>query len=374
MRSTYAKKLNTSTMSSVESTERIELLLGSLERNLETFRSAHDLLNLSKDLLQNDNIPDQANIRLTKRNYIVDSFKLDKSHKEYKNWESETRLRFIKNDIVNYNQVVAKIAKANQKLNESSNTYETLAKTIQIPDFTVSIETLEKYGDEKLLELGKLYGIANLQLVQLFSLNADDETKLFPEFSIIQDLINIEFRLRVERRVHLEILMLMKNKMQSQNRTWTVKDNQLKEFLDIKVKQMIETVEQTNAEDNKEREDEEDNDDDDDDDDDEDEEGEVVREVDTDDGSDNDERETRNIEDVAKREHGGEGDKLDYEENIEEGSNAREGSDVGSHRELDAHMHETEANSRNLAPDDNSQSTKPPGESESGDDEMLIDH
>ncbi|CCG23409.1 hypothetical protein CORT_0D05710 [Candida orthopsilosis Co 90-125] len=374
MRSTYAKKLNTSTMSSVESTERIELLSSSLERNLETFRSAHDLLNLSKDLLQNDNIPDQANIRLTKRNYIVDSFKLDKSHKEYKNWESETRLRFIKNDIVNYNQVVAKIAKANQKLNESSNTYETLAKTIQIPDFTVSIETLEKYGDEKLLELGKSYGIANLQLVQLFSLNADDETKLFPEFSIIQDLINIEFRLRVERRVHLEILMLMKNKMQSQNRTWTVKDNQLKEFLDIKVKQMIETVEQTNAEDNKEREDEEDNDDDDDDDDDEDEEGEVVREVDTDDGSDNDERETRNIEDVAKREHDGEGDKLDYEENIEEGSNAREGPDVGSHRELDAHMHETEANSRNSAPDDNSQSTKPSAESESGDDEMLIDH
>lgn len=163
---------------------------------------------------------------------------------------------------------------------------------------------MEKYGDEKLLELGKLYGIANLRLVQLFSLNADDETKLFPEFSIIQDLINIEFRLRVERRVHLEILMLMKNKMQSQNRTWTVRDNQLKEFLDIKVQQMIETVEQTNAEDNKEREDEDNNDDDDDD---EDEEGEIVREVDTDDGSDDDERETRNIEDVTKREHDGEG-------------------------------------------------------------------
>ena len=358
-------------MSSVESTQRIELLLSSLERNLETFKSVHDVLNLSKNLLQSESTSNPAQNRLTKRNYIVDSFKLDKSHKEFKNWESETRLGFIQDDLVNYNQVVAKIAKINQKLNESSNTYEALAKTIQIPDFTVSIKTLEKYGDEKLLELGKLYGTPNIQLVQLFSLNTESANKLFPEFSIIQDLINIEYRLRIEKRVHLEILTLMKNKIQTQNRTWTVRDNQLKDFLDIKVQQMIKTVEEANAEDSKAREEEEEDEDEDDV-----EEG-IGREVDSDDGTDSEEGEVRNIEELANTEHdNGVENKLYYEESVQgERRNADEGTEEGTEVDarLDTPMNELEPNSQHSDPNGNYQNTKQPSASDNEDDEMLID-
>ncbi|KAI5970673.1 hypothetical protein CANMA_000264 [Candida margitis] len=359
-------------MSSVESTERIEILSSNLERNIETFKSAHDILDLSKDLLQDGSTPEPAQVRLSKRNYIIDSFNLEKTHKQYKNWENETRLAFIKEDIVSYNQVVAKIANVNQKLDESSNSYEVLAKNIKIPDFTISIKTLENYGDEELLELGRSYQTANLQLVQLFSLNAANENKLFPDFQVIQELINIEFRLRVEKRVHLEILMSMKNKIQTQNKSWTVRDNQLREFIDIKVQQMIETVEKANAEDNKargeEEEEEEDDDDDDEDEDEEEEEEEVVRELDSDDGDEED------GDGVEKIEDDGEAGKMVYEMNIENKEDVLNYSEADAHRELDASVNEIEPNQLERLHDNYSQTINTPVESGSEDDEMLIDH
>jgi len=352
-------------MSSVEPSEKIDLLVSSLERNLETFKSAHDLLNLSKEQLKNEGTFTPLDIRLKKRNYIVDSFKLDKSHKEYKDWESETRLQFIKEDITNYNQVVGKIAKVNQKLNESSNSYEALAKTIKIPDFTVSIKTLENYGDEKLLKLGKLYGTTNLQLEQLFSLNPGHESKLlFPDFSIIQRLINIEFRLRVEKRVHLEILMLMKNKIQTQNRTWTVRDNQLKEFFDIKVQQMIESVEMANAEDSKAKDEEDDDEEDESESESEGDEGEADQgPMDSEDDVD-EERDTINIEKLSRAEN--DGAVSEFEENIEKKRSEIDRSEVVYRHESEVHTNETEPSNQNEGTN-----TQPLVESDNDDEEML---
>ena len=239
-----------------EGHDRIDAVQNNLTRCLDSFASAWKLMDVNKNLAFGDEKNELELLQTIKRAFILDSFKLSKYQKDYKDWESDTREEFINNDVVNYNSVVGKISKVNQKLESSSTLYEQLSSGIKIPEFVVSKKTLEKFGNQDLIEIANRHPENNFKLSQLFSLNPNQAGTLVPEFDIVHDLINLEFRLRIEKRIQLEILASMKNKLQSMNSTWVVRDDNLKDFLNHKVAKVVEQVTQVRAEIEKEKNDE----------------------------------------------------------------------------------------------------------------------
>lgn len=239
-----------------EGHDRIDAVQSNLTRCLDSFASAWKLMDVNKNLAFGDEKNELELLQTIKRAFILDSFKLSKYQKDYKDWESDAREEFINNDVVDYNSVVGKISKVNQKLESSSTLYEQLSSGIKIPEFVVSKKTLEKFGNQDLIEIANRHPENNFKLSQLFSLNPNQAGTLVPEFDIVHDLINLEFRLRIEKRIQLEILASMKNKLQSMNSTWVVRDDNLKDFLNHKVAKVVEQVTQVRAEIEKEKNDE----------------------------------------------------------------------------------------------------------------------
>ncbi|EDK44912.1 hypothetical protein LELG_03091 [Lodderomyces elongisporus NRRL YB-4239] len=239
-----------------EGHDRIDAVQNNLTRCLDSFASAWKLMDVNKNLAFGDEKNELELLQTIKRAFILDSFKLSKYQKDYKDWESDAREEFINNDVVDYNSVVGKISKVNQKLESSSTLYEQLSSGIKIPEFVVSKKTLEKFGNQDLIEIANRHPENNFKLSQLFSLNPNQAGTLVPEFDIVHDLINLEFRLRIEKRIQLEILASMKNKLQSMNSTWVVRDDNLKDFLNHKVAKVVEQVTQVRAEIEKEKNDE----------------------------------------------------------------------------------------------------------------------
>ncbi|CAK9437438.1 uncharacterized protein LODBEIA_P18160 [Lodderomyces beijingensis] len=241
-------------MSSVanDAREKMEAIQASLRQSLDTFASAREFMTLNSSLQTKPVSTEQ--VQLLKRNFILDSFSISKLQKEYKDWEHETNSEFIGNDITEYNRIVGLMARVNQQLDKTSATYEKLTSNIKIPEFSVSMESVERTGNPTLLKRARDLNKRNFKLEQLFSLDADSPGMLYPDFELVQALINYEFRLRVEKRIQLEILMSMKNTIQAQNRSWTIRDNFLKDFLDNKLGKVADEVAAIRAESSKARE------------------------------------------------------------------------------------------------------------------------
>ncbi|KAI3402310.2 hypothetical protein KGF56_004880 [Candida oxycetoniae] len=231
-----------------EALERIDTLENNLRWNLETFKPAYEFLQLNQKLISREDVVNAGEMQIIKRNFIIDTFKLGKVHKEYKDWEQETRTEFAANDIFKYNKVIAQIARINQKLDITSKNYENLSSGIKIPDFAVGMESLRKLGNQQLIDIATKYQEDNLKLTQLFSLDPNESNLIFPEFEIMRKLINIEFGLRIEKRVQLEILVSLREHIKSSNRVWKERDSLLKNFLENEFPEVVKGVVKVNAE------------------------------------------------------------------------------------------------------------------------------
>lgn len=91
-------------MTTEDQTE-IEQLQLSLLQTIETFQSANKLLELNKELLSNDQLLTEKlnDIKRLQREFLLDSFRVNRFHKGYKEWENKSKDIFIENEIKGYN-------------------------------------------------------------------------------------------------------------------------------------------------------------------------------------------------------------------------------------------------------------------------------
>ncbi|ABN68050.2 predicted protein [Scheffersomyces stipitis CBS 6054] len=229
--------------------EKIIALSSSLSKTAETYGSARELLESSR-VLSNEKSPidDEGISRLqeSKKKFILDSFRVSKVQKEYKEWERRQTDSFVKNEITAYNKTISESARLNIKVDKLMRDYEILHGSVKLPSFTFSIETLKKFGNDEFL--GNLQKDENgeypskIHLHQVFS--ADSKSSLpFPDFQVFYDLVNLEFRLRTEKRIKYEILVLIRNQIAVNNTKWTARDNHLSDFIGKRLYSEISEIE-----------------------------------------------------------------------------------------------------------------------------------
>lgn len=233
--------------------ETIDFLQRELEKSIESFGSAYELLQCNDQLMNNAT---DLNLQGIKKKFILDSFKVSKIHKDYREWEHEQKERFIGNDIKEYNRMTGKMFRVNDSLEKSTEKFEKLSSSVRLPEFELSIKTLQLYGDESLLESCKDKNgeyPRSVKLNQLFSLEKASSLP-FPDYKIINQLINLEYRLRIERRLKYEVLKLIKNQILVENSRWTTRNNYLEGFFNKRLPEAIEEVEKIKNESMKEHE------------------------------------------------------------------------------------------------------------------------
>ncbi|KGU18289.1 hypothetical protein MG7_06198 [Candida albicans P34048] len=244
---------------STDAQTRIEALQQDLESTRETFITARELLDADDQTIQAYISQDQSSLESTpessllQKKFILDSFKINKAHKNYKDWERDCKKHLIENDVVQYNEILGKMSRVNLAINKAAAIYEKLSTSVTLPNFLISRKTLEKFNDESLIEVAKKSNKdgndqlpRNVQLKQLFSLEASSTLPL-PEFKVINQLINIEYRLRLEKRIQLELLTLIKQKLNSENREWAKNLDSLDRFITQSIPEAISQVERIKA-------------------------------------------------------------------------------------------------------------------------------
>lgn len=237
-----------------ESLERIEYLQQLLDSTLESFDSTQKLLDVNEQLLRSVNNttegPSSAEIQDVKKKFILDSFKINKTQKEIKDWENRCREEVIDKETSEYNETLSKISRINLKIGQESQTYEALSDSIALPRFIISRRTLETFNDESLLKIARGEEDElprNVLLSDLFSLDNSSAMPL-PDFKRISQLINIEYRLRLEKRLKLELLTLIKQNLDNENRAWTNNLSYLNQFMIKSLPEAIAEVEKIKSE------------------------------------------------------------------------------------------------------------------------------
>ena len=232
---------------STDAQTRIEALQQELESTRETFITARELLDADDQTIQAYISQDQSSLESTpeslllQKKFILDSFKINKAHKNYKDWERDCKKHLIENDVVQYNEILGKMSRVNLAINKAAAIYEKLSTSVTLPNFLISRKTLEKSNKDGNDQLPR-----NVQLKQLFSLEASSTLPL-PEFKVINQLINIEYRLRLEKRIQLELLTLIKQKLNSENREWAKNLDSLDRFITQSIPEAISQVERIKA-------------------------------------------------------------------------------------------------------------------------------
>lgn len=242
-----------------EAQTRIEALQQELDSTRDTFITVQELLDADDQIIQacingdKPTLESTPEFQLLQKRFILDSFKINKAHRNYKDWERDCKTRLIENDVVQYNEILGKMSRVNLAINKAAAIYEKLSTSVILPNFLISRKTLEKFNDESLIEVARKSNKdgndqlpRNVQLKQLFSLEASSTLPL-PEFKVINQLINIEYRLRLEKRLQLELLTLIKQKLNSENREWARNLDSMNKFITQSIPEAVSQVERIKA-------------------------------------------------------------------------------------------------------------------------------
>ncbi|KAK6462755.1 hypothetical protein DFJ63DRAFT_336060 [Scheffersomyces coipomensis] len=234
-------------MSREENTEKLETLHQSLLDSINTYKTAQDLLSTNQQLINQSNTNEEiANqLQTLKKQFILDSFNVNKVIKDYKDWDHQYTQDFINYEIFNYNKVLTDNNRLQQEVDKLTGIYEELYNKVSLPDIEFSIQTLIQFNDEEILrqlprdENGSYPKIIHIN--QLFSLDPKSELS-FPDYKKFQKLTDIEYRLRASKRLKYEILLFIKNQVSVNNTKWSKRDNELKTFLNQKLPKVFDEV------------------------------------------------------------------------------------------------------------------------------------
>lgn len=235
-------------MMTAEDQPEIGKLQNSILQTIGTFQSANKLLELNTEILNNNELlTDKVNdIKKLQREFLLDSFRVNRFHKDYKDWENKTKDAFIENEIKGYNNKLGQMSRLNFETEKLDKEYEGLRDTVKLPECRLSIQTIKLYNDGTLLKYIEKDAEGEYPLTvdisELFSLDSDSKLPQ-PDFAVFNRLINIEYRLRIQRKVKYEIILSVKQQLTAKNKKWSSRDSELNYFMTRKLVDIMNEVE-----------------------------------------------------------------------------------------------------------------------------------
>lgn len=289
--------------------------------------SIDELLRLSGDLCKGD--VDSDKIKAAQRQALLDSLKVKRFHKLYKQWENQRRDDFIEKEVRAYNKKYAQVTRLHTELAELDEKYRDMKKSVLLPAFNFLKQTLKEFEEGRLLE-----GFEDKSLISLDSLySLDPSTQTPPDYQTFNKLMNLEFRLRTISQIKYEVLLRVRTHLTSKNSQWAKRDALLNEFL-RSVREKIDEVKKIRTAESQD-----------------------LRDVDAELDIDFSDDEDHEKEDDDKEDEEKDGDEQDKENDAEDNDNeadGKEGEDgsgnVDSHMETDNEF--AEENDRNDSEED----------------------
>ena len=114
-----------------------------LETALSTFQSAFDALS---------RIEDSNKTPLLDRQFIMDSFHVNRLTKAFKDWEERNKKSYLETEARGYNKQVGEIARVNTEVEALEANLERTLEKNTLPNFAFSILTIENYNDGEFLK------------------------------------------------------------------------------------------------------------------------------------------------------------------------------------------------------------------------------
>lgn len=289
--------------------------------------SIDELLRLGGDLCKGD--VDSDKIKAAQRQALLDSLKVKRFHKLYKQWENQRRDDFIEKEVRAYNKKYAQVTRLHTELAELDEKYRDMKKSVLLPAFNFLKQTLKEFEEGRLLE-----GFEDKSLISLDSLySLDPSTQTPPDYQTFNKLMNLEFRLRTISQIKYEVLLRVRTHLTSKNSQWAKRDALLNEFL-RSVREKIDEVKKIRTAESQD-----------------------LRDVDAELDIDFSDDEDHEKEDDDKEDEEKDGDEQDKENDAEDNDNeadGKEGEDgsgnVDSHMETDNEF--AEENDRNDSEED----------------------
>lgn len=235
-------------MMTTEDQTEIGRLQNSVLQTIETFQSANKLLELNKELLnKNELLTEKVNdVKKLQREFLLDSFRVNRFHKDYKEWENKSKDTFIENEIKGYNNKLGQMSRLNFETEKLDKEYEGLRDTVKLPECRLSIQTIKLYNDGLLLKYIEKNSDGEypqtVDISELFSLDSNSKLPQ-PDFTVFNRLLNIEYKLRIQRKVKYEILLSVKQQLTAKNKKWSSRDSDLNYFMTRKLVDIMNEVE-----------------------------------------------------------------------------------------------------------------------------------
>lgn len=220
-----------------------------IERLKESVNSTDELLKLANALSQNQEVA-AVQVKAAQRNALLDSLRVKRFHKQYKLWDNERRDEFIEKEIRAYNKKYAQMTRLHTELNELEDKYEDTKKSVLLPQFKLSIQTLREYDNGSLLEHVPKDAEGNypslVMLDEIFSLDPKSSNPA-PDFRTFNRLVNLEFHLRSLSQIKYEVLRRMRSHLTIKNSQWGKRDNSLNQFISRELRERIDEVKKIRA-------------------------------------------------------------------------------------------------------------------------------
>lgn len=211
----------------------ITFLQNSADKARKSLASVEELVAATKKVVENG-LVDSTNIKQLQKEVLLDSFAVKKFHRDYKEWENSTRNKFVDGQIKAYNKKYAQISRLHGQSSSLEDTLRELQTTIKLPKFEFSIQTLEQYEGGRLLE--HVEKDANgeyprrVSSEQVFSLDPNSPLP-HPSYREFNELVNIEYRLRIQLQIKYEVLLRIKASLAAKNSQWATRDSTLNKFI-----------------------------------------------------------------------------------------------------------------------------------------------
>lgn len=213
------------------------LLMESIENVLKTFTSIKDILQNTREVIEISNINDELlrKNEIIRKNYVLDSLKSNNLQRQFKDWELKQKKLILNNEIFDYNRVLSKTQKINFDIYELYDKYEHLLKNIVYPNLSFSKKTLFDHCDEsQLKEIFKnedFNQLSEIPIEKIFNIKYQKSLN-FLNFTFFQNLLNLEFKLRIKKRIKYEIFVMIKKYLVLSNHNCSYKINNLTDFID----------------------------------------------------------------------------------------------------------------------------------------------
>ncbi|KAG7195928.1 uncharacterized protein KQ657_002314 [Scheffersomyces spartinae] len=224
-------------------------LVAELKSVLITVESAREMLQAVKAAIFDGKPSDGPTQRLARKKYILDTLAVTRWHKKVLKHQRDVTEQTISTEIGSYNKTLGKAARSNQQLEMRKEEYETLKASVSIPLFLLSLETVSGgRGNEIISKLSKDVDIpigghsVGVDIAKLFSIEKTATGHQRIDYGAFQELVELEYRSRLRKRIKLELLSLMISRIENNNKKWMGRERSLAVFM-RRLKEMAREVE-----------------------------------------------------------------------------------------------------------------------------------